>query len=146
MVHALQLAHSLLQPDGLLINMHDLPILHGIEVHSAGTAIKAGWLLDSVDYEGERSAWNALARVVSEGCFLLEDEQDFNFNVHVDSVQELREWLAEGWETAVLPDKTIQRVEDILRQVGQEGEIVLKVPARMTKLRVGGFSKGMGLS
>jgi hypothetical protein len=95
----------------------------------------AGWIIDSTDFENERLAFNALARVVSEGYFLLEDERDFVFKVYADDVQELQEWLAEWWETAVLPDNTIQRVEDILRQVGQAGNVVLKVPTRMTKLR-----------
>jgi hypothetical protein len=135
MVHALKHAHSMLQPEGLLINVHDIPIPHIIEVHSAGTVIKAGWILDSMDFDSERFAFNALTRVVSEGDFLLEDERDFSFNVHADDVKELQEWLFEWWETAVLPDSTIQRTDDILRQVGQAANVVLKVPTRMTKLR-----------
>jgi hypothetical protein len=135
MVHALKQAHSMMQPEGLLINVHNIPVPHVIEVHSDLTVIMAGWLIDSTDYDEERFAFNALAQVVSEGYFLLENERDFSFNVYVDDVQELQEWLAEWWETAVLPNKTIQRVEDILRQVGQAANVVLKVPTRMTKLK-----------
>lgn len=135
MVHALKNAHSMMQPEGLLINIHDIPIPHIIEVHSAVTDIMAGWIMDSADFENERLAFNALARVVSEGYFLLEDERDFVFKVHADDMHELKEWLAEWWEKAVMPDKTIQRVEDILRQVDQAANVVLKVPTRMTKLR-----------
>jgi hypothetical protein len=135
MVHALKIAHSMLKPEGLLINVHNLPVPHIIEVRAAGTVIKAGWLTDNTDFESERSALDALAGVVSEGIFLLEDERDFSFNVHADDLHELQEWLAEWWETAVLPDKTIQRVEDILRQAGQTANVVLKVPTRMIRLR-----------
>jgi hypothetical protein len=137
MVHALQHAHNLLQPEGLLINVHDLPIPHVIEVHSAETVIKAGWLMDRADFEDERAALNALEHVVSEGHFLLQDEQDFGFNVYVDDVQEFQQGLAEEWESAVLSDKTIQRLEDIFVQAGEEAKVVLKVPTRMTRLKAG---------
>lgn len=138
MVHALQLARSQLKPDGLLLNVHDLPVPHAVEVRTAGIAIKAGWLLDSVDFRDERAALNALAQVVAEGSFLLEDEKDFVFNVHMDDLPEFQKWLADGWESAFLPDATIERVNDIVEQVSQQAKIVLKVPARMTRLRVAG--------
>ncbi len=135
MVHALKHAHSMLQPEGLLFNVHDIPVHHVVEVHSAQSVNKAGWLMDSTDFDNERFAFNALAQVVLEHYFMLVDERDFNVNIHVDNMQELQEWLAERWETAVIPESTIQRVDDILRQVEQPAHVVLKVPTRMTKLR-----------
>ena len=136
MVHALVQIHGILQPDGILINVHDLPNPHLVEVHTAGKVIEAGRLSDSVDYKDERFAFEALARVVSDGLFLLEDEQDFDFNIHAGNLGELQQLLAEEWETAILPDETVERVEDILRKVNQEYEVVLRVPTRMTKLRI----------
>jgi hypothetical protein len=88
-----------------------------------------------MDFENSRFALNALAQVATEGDFLLEDERDFSYNVHADDVQELQEWLSYWWETAVLSENTIQRVDDILRQAGQAASVVLRVPTRMTKLR-----------
>ncbi|UCF62461.1 MAG: hypothetical protein JSV37_07110 [Anaerolineaceae bacterium] len=125
----------MLQPEGQLINVHDIPVQHAIEVHSAGSVIKAGWLLDSADFDSERFAFNALAQVVSENYFMLVDERDFIVNLQADDIQELQEWLAGRWETAVIPENTVQRVDDILRQVGQSAHVVLKEPTRMTKLR-----------
>ena len=136
MVHALRQAHNLLNPNGLLINVQDLPIPHVIEVHSADAVIKAGWMLESDDFRDERAALNALSHVVSEGYFQLEDERDFGFNQHFDNVRELQQWFAEGWESAVLPDKTIQRLEEIIGQAGQLAKVVLKTPTRMTRLKV----------
>ena len=135
MVHALKKTHSLLQPGGLLINVHDMSVPHVIEVHSAQTVTKAGWLLDSEDFDNERLAFNALAQVVLDNDFVLEDEREFNYNIHIDDVEELQEWLAEWWETALLPEGTVQRLNDILRQVHQKAHIVLRAPTRMTKLR-----------
>jgi hypothetical protein len=53
MVHALKQAYCMLEPEGLLINIHDLPVPHVIEVHSDSSMIKAGWLLDSTDFDNE---------------------------------------------------------------------------------------------
>jgi hypothetical protein len=135
MVHALKIAHSLLKPEGLLINIHNLPAPHIIGVCTAGSVIKAGWLTDCTDFKSERFAFDALARVISEGIFLLEDERDFSYHIHADDLHELQEWLAEWWEAAVLPEKTIQRVEDLIRHTGQATSVVIKVPARMIRLR-----------
>lgn len=118
-----------------MVNVNDLPVPHMIEVHSAGIALKAGWLVDRDDFSAERSAFDALAQVVSDGDFNLEDERDFVFSVHVDGLKEFQEWLAEGWESAVLPDRTIQRIEELLRGADQPAKVVLRSPARMTRLR-----------
>jgi hypothetical protein len=136
MVHALVQIHGMLQPDGILISVHDLPYPHTVEVHSSGNVLEAGQLLDSADYEDERLAFEALARVVSDGLFLLEDEQEFYFNIHAGNIGDLQQLLTEEWETAILPDETVARVENILRRIDQEYEVVLRVPTRMTKLRV----------
>lgn len=119
-----------------MINVHDLPVPHLIEVHSAGSTTKAGWILDSEDYQAERSAFNALVQVVSDGLFILEDERDFNFNIHGDDKKEFLEWVLEIWnESTILPDRTSQRIEDLFRRAVQPAHLILKAPARMTKLR-----------
>jgi hypothetical protein len=138
MVHALLQARKLLRPNGALINVHDLPTPHMIEVRSPETAIKAGWLMDKEDFGSERAALNALAKLAADGEFILEDERDFGFNIYVDGVTELLEWLAEWWKSAILPDRTIRRLEELLREAGQPAKIVIAVPTRMTKLRAAG--------
>ena len=136
MVHALKQVHRILRPDGQLVDVHNLPVPHRIEVYSHGNATRAGWLLDRTDFENERFALNAITQVVSEGLFLLEDEQDFDFDIHTDNVPELQKWLADGWESAVIPERTIQRVESLLTGAVQSTRIVLRVQTRMITLRV----------
>jgi phosphoglycerate-specific signal transduction histidine kinase len=138
MVHALQQTYRILQPNGLLINIHDLPAPHVIEVLSAGTVHKIGWLRDSEDFENEISALNALARVVEDGYFDLEDERDFGYKIYVDDLTELQEYLLEFWETAILPDGIIQRLEERIQEAGPSTNIVLALQARMAKLRARG--------
>jgi hypothetical protein len=136
MVHALEQVHSMLHREGLLVNVHDLPVPHTIEVYSPGAAIQAGWLTDKTDFEYERLASSALARVVADGLFNLEDERIFDFNIQATDFNELKEWLADWWESAILPERTSRRVEGVFQEAREGARIVIVSPARMTKLSV----------
>jgi hypothetical protein len=135
MVHALKQTHKILQPNGYLINIHDLPTPQVIEVHKHEAINKVGWLLDREDMDSTRSALNALAQVVTDGDFLLEDEQDFAYNIYADDLPELQEWLAKWWSSAILSDRIIRQLKELLRDAGQSTRIVLALRARITKLR-----------
>jgi hypothetical protein len=125
----------MLQPDGVLINVHDLPAPEMIAVHSPESTHRAGWILDRDDFDNEREAFYALAQVVADGYFNLEDERNFEYRVYVDELNELQEWLSETWTSALLTDKTIRRLEALIRDSDQPTRIVLAIQARMTKLR-----------
>ena len=135
MVHALQQTHSILHPHGLQVNLVDLPVPSLLELRSPGTLVRLGWLLDKDDCFEERASLNALAQVVNQGLFDLEDERDFERNIHIDSLAEFRTWLAEKWSTAILPEPLLQRLEMLLCQPGEAGKIVVAVRTRITKLR-----------
>jgi len=135
MVHALQLTHGILQPNGLLINIHELPAPNLIEVHTPESVHKVGWLLDNEDFENERYAFSGLAQVVEDGLFTLEDERNFTYNIYIDTLKEMQEWLAEWWTSATLPDRTLQWLEELMRNGSQPARIVIKEQARMTKLK-----------
>lgn len=135
MVHALKLVHGLLRPGGLLVNILSLPVPHMIALHTAEKVIQAGWVTDRQDFAEERSALGALAQVVAVGDFQLAGERDFSFNNYAEDLPELQAWLADWWESAILPDVTLQRAADILQQVGPASKVVISSPARMTMLR-----------
>ena len=98
-------------------------------------AYKVGWLLNLEDMEDTRSALYALAQVVVDGYFILEDEQAFIYKIYADGVAELQEWLAECWSSAILPDRILQRLEELTRETGQSAKIVLPLQARITLLK-----------
>lgn len=135
MVHALQLTHRMLRPNGLLVNIHDLPAPHVIEVHTPENVHKVGWLVDRDDFANTLASLIGLAQVVADGQFVLEDQRDFDCNVSVDSLSEFQKWLADWWESAILKDKTAQRIQKLVRDADQSTRIVLAMRARMTKLR-----------
>lgn len=134
MVHALGQVHKLLHREGLLINVNDLPVPHEIEVQTPENIYKVGWLQDRDDFGETLAAFNALAQVVAEGVFLLKDEVDFDYNIYIDELLELQQWLAEWWSSALIPDTIIHRLEEQMREVSQPARIVLKLRVRMTKL------------
>jgi hypothetical protein len=125
----------MLVPNGLIINAHYLPAPYIIEVHSPEKVNKVGWLLDSEDFASERLAFNALAHVVAERNFNLEDERDFGHNIYIDDLDEMKKWLAEWWESAILTQGTLQRLKDLMSDAGQPAKIVVALRARMTKLK-----------
>ena len=134
MVHALKLVHELLRPGGRLVNILSLPVPHMIAVHAAGKVIQAGWVTDRQDFAEERSALGALAQIVAEGDFQFVEERDFIFNNYAEDLPALQDWLADWWESAILPDVTLQRAVDILQQVGPASKVVISSSARMTML------------
>lgn len=135
MVHALKQTHNVLREGGLLVNILDLPTPQVIEVHIREEKTRVGWLQDKDDFENTRSALNALALVVSDHDFMLEDEQDFPYNIYIDSLPELQKWLEEWWETAILTEEIFQRLQELTKAVHQPAKIVLALRARMTILR-----------
>ena len=136
MVHALQQVHSILQPNGVLINVYDLPTPQMIEVRLLENVERVGFLTDSENYEPTIAAFNALAQVVADGYFNLEEQQDFSFNIYADYLKELQDWLAEWWSTAIIPTRSLQRIEELMQDARPRTRIVLALRARMIKLRV----------
>lgn len=134
MVHALQQVHSLLRPGGVLVDVHGLSVPPLIEIHSPGAVSMVGWLTHASSFASELAAFNTLAKVVAEGHFRLEDEQDIDFFVYTDDLKEFKEYLAEWWESAILAEGTMRRIEDLYREVGPDARIVLNERARMIKL------------
>lgn len=135
MVHALKETHRILRPNGLLINVHDIPVPQAIAVQTPETIHRLGWILYRDDLRIERSSLYALAGVVAEGSFMLEDERDFPYNIYVDGLMELQEWLAEWWESAVLDDSIVQQLAALTGDAYPSARILIALRARMTKLR-----------
>ena len=136
MVHALKHTHSMLDPNGLLINIQPIPAASLIEIHSADTIMKVDWLTDQTEFTSENAALNAVSQAISDGYFLFKVECDFDFRIYADSLPEFREVLAFSWESTDRIDQTIQELADLFQSVGQTARLMLWIPFRMMKLRV----------
>jgi hypothetical protein len=135
MVHALEKTRGLLQPGGILLNVHDIPQSPRLEIHGSGHERYAGLLLSRSDFENQRLADEALDQAVREGFFVREDVKIFEYLIHADTFEALNEMLEETWETAYIPQGTVDKIVDFMRAAGEGAEIILRMPARITKLR-----------
>ncbi len=135
MVHALQLTHKLLRPGGLLINVHDLPVPHLIELTASDAVHKVGWISDREGYAEPIASLAAVTGVVADGLFVLEDERNFIYTIYADNLEELQTFLAEWWKSALLPERTIQQLESFALETTEPTRIAIRLQARMTKLR-----------
>lgn len=135
MVHALGKTRSLLQPGGTLLIVHDLPQAPRIEVHGGEREKYAGLLLSRTDFEDQRLADQALDQALKEGLFIRDEVQIFEYLIHADSLEDLNEQLDETWETAFIPQGTVDSIVDLMRDAGEGAEIILRMLARITRLR-----------
>jgi hypothetical protein len=89
MVHALDKSQLFLHPQGILLNVHDLPRPLCIENHSGGGNFFAGYLLSYIDFMEQRLADEALLQVVEQRHFASKEQHLFNYFVCADTFSEL---------------------------------------------------------
>ena len=135
MVHALEKVHRLIKPDGKLIDIHPTPEPASIEVRLGERIIPAGWLRETDDYVEYELADTALANVVKRRLFILEREGAFTFVSHAHTLAELREYLADEWQDAIIDDLTAMRAEELLGTFERDKEVILRESIRIAQYR-----------
>lgn len=143
MVHALEEIHRLLNPGGLLIDIHPVPELTLIRVYDHGEALLEEPLVDNDDEDIIR-AERALAEVAGRGLFVVGRSQEFDFQTYASSVGELRDYLelmnafvtSPKDEAAALREQELAaRVEKILRSSGEGAEVAYYEKGKITRMR-----------
>jgi hypothetical protein len=135
MVHALELIHRLLKPDGQLIDIHPSTEAATLEVRVRDRHLPAGWLQEEDDYIEYELADAALDQVVETGLFALERSGEFRFIWHADTLDELRAYLAEEWQDAIVDDLTFMRAEELLATFERDKEVILHETIRIARFR-----------
>jgi hypothetical protein len=135
MVHALEKIHTLLQPDGALVDIHPSPEPPSIQVRIAANIHDAGWLRETDDYVEYEQADRALARVIERRWFRLERKTRFRFTTHAASLGELRQHLEKEWLDAFIEDSTVRLIEDLFRTRERDKEILLRESVQIARLR-----------
>ena len=135
MVHALEKIYRLLKPDGMLIDIHPVPEPPSIEARIGDRTISAGWLKERNDYVEYDQADEALAQAVARGLFAVERQGAFTFILHGDTVEELREYLADEWQDASIDDITAMRAEEVLSTPERDKEVIVRESVRIARLR-----------
>jgi hypothetical protein len=143
MVHALEVIRNLLDPEGFLLDVHPSSDPPPIEVRLGHRYYLAGWLKEADDYIEYIQADQALEEVVRRGLFALEQKGAFTFNTYAPSFEELRSYLAEAWQDAVIDDQVAGRVEDFMRSSEKDKEVVLRELVQISRLRPLGLGKAL---
>lgn len=105
MVHALHRAQALLAPVGCLIDLRPTSETARIEADSAPLG-----RLDADDADRRHAAAEAaLATVLAAGLFRVDDEREFWFLTHGDSIDELREHVHASWRDSRVGDALAAR-------------------------------------
>ena len=134
MVHALEEIHSLLKPDGVLIDIHPTGEPASIEIRIRDRFMPAGWLQETDDYVEYEWANEALNQIVHSGLFAVERQSVFTFNTYAASIAELREHLAEAWKDAILDEITAARAEELLSTIERDKEVIVRESVYIARL------------
>ena len=136
MVHALENAHTLLKPDGRIVDIHPDGQPPPIVVRLGAASHLAGWLREEDDYVEYAQADAALSTVVARGLFRWEARSHFTFNTHAESVAELKAFLARTWEDAIVDEGVARRASELLRGAPvADKEVVLQEGIKIGRLR-----------
>jgi hypothetical protein len=137
MVHALELIHTLLKPDGCLIDIHPNGPPMPIEACIAGQFHRLGYLQETDDFIEYGQASAALLEVIQRGLFVVEQQGRFIFITRADSVDELHTFLTENWTDGIFPAEVDLQARELGFSTGQISSAQLTVEtliARMKKI------------
>lgn len=133
MVHALEKIHQLLKPGGTLIDIHPSSEPASIDIRLRDKVTPAGWLHETDDYVEYEWADDALANAVKGGLFELERDGVFTFIWYADTLTDLRAYLAEEWQDAIIDDITFMRAEELLSTFDRDKEVILRESIRIAR-------------
>jgi hypothetical protein len=141
MVHALEIIHSLLASDGLLVDIHPSGFPPEITAWRGSRRLMLGYLQESDNFIEYAQASAAIARAVEAGLFTIDRQDEFTYAIHAASVAELRQHLLKNWSDAILPQEIDAGAASFLRSEisspnpeGDAIEIVMTERVRITRL------------
>jgi hypothetical protein len=134
MGHALEKAHRLLKPGGALMENHFTSAPFSLEVHHQGEIKHAGPTRYADDFKTFKQAKAALDQAVKDGLFWPVATRVFAHLVYADSLDALREWLAEPSSQLIIDDRTVRKVNELVLEMGSAAKVVLRRQVRVGRL------------
>ena len=119
MVHALQQIHNLLKPGGYLIDIHpvDEQIKFICPIDKRDHFI--GYLDVSNYFSEYRQADEAVKTAIENNLFTNESSGNFEFRNYANSFSEMKTYLAETWDEAVITDEVMVNAKNLEAEHGE---------------------------
>jgi hypothetical protein len=133
MGHALEKAHRLLRPGGMLMESHFSGEPFSLEVHHQGQIKHTGPLERTNVFETFKQAKAALDQVVKTGLFWPVAERVFDYLVYADSLGVLREWADESY--LIIDDRVVRKINELVLGTGGAAQVVLRRQVRVGRLK-----------
>jgi hypothetical protein len=135
MVHALEIIHQLLAPNGLLIDIHPTSEPPPILVHTDEGDYPAGWLQETDDFTEYEQADQALQQAIRQQWFVLEDSDEFLFTIHAGALDELIAYLSVEWKDAVIMPETAAKIESLFHEHPGKKHIIITEKISIARYR-----------
>ncbi|HKV43313.1 MAG TPA: hypothetical protein VJT32_01350 [bacterium] len=143
MVHALELLHTALVPEGLLVDLRparralpgrpDAGLPH-VYCQEGERRRHAGPLQPLKPLAQYRAAELAVRKVIRDGLFVLQATEMFPFLFHIASCQRFDEILATHWTDTAAPTSTRRRLGTLMR-TSRGAEITIVEHVRLNVMR-----------
>lgn len=114
MVDALIKIKTLLKPNGLLVDIHPMDQVMPIYVQLGREIRPVGDINVESKFTKYRQADKAIAAVLQDGIFTLQQKTAVDFSVYFDSVAECRQYLAEEWSSAKLAEESWRKMTTLM--------------------------------
>ena len=143
MVHALETIHTLLKPDGALIDIHPVPEGYLIKVFQGGQTLFAERKRDTLS-EDVLAAEEAIAIVLKRGLYTLEKAEEIDYLTYSSSTNELQEYWAEQSSfddrpvdaaIATREEQLFALADQIMQRAGDEAQVAIHERAKIALLR-----------
>jgi SAM-dependent methyltransferase len=135
MVYALQEAHRVLRPDGLLVDLRPAPAHRRVGIQRGRHWTLIGKTKE--DLTDDHAANQAVRTAVGRGLFRRELYDRFELKRHVGGLSALRRWLEEFAVLAGLPSHAwlVDRVAAALAKGSTKATVVVRGPLELRVLR-----------
>jgi hypothetical protein len=134
MVHALNEAHRILIPTGILIDVRPLSVDVPLEVIYQGGGESAGMIDMSPDIELDRAADRAIESVLTDQLYRESWVENFDFPYYWKTFRDMKVDLDEYWMTdVIIPDEVLQRARILFRKRRPQTQILVRVRMKLGK-------------
>jgi hypothetical protein len=135
MVHALHQCHRVLRPEGALIDLRPAAVHRLVGIEKAGRFRRIDIMRER--FSDERAADRAIARVVRQGLFEVQERRRFPCDRRMGTLRELEDWLEEPVHLRKWPrhEWLVKRLAARLQEGRAGTRIVVRGPMDLCVLR-----------